>query len=85
MIVGNLRTECLQWTGSRQTSSKVGSSPGVSALYGNYGDYTGEKNDNENNKLFNDIKNLHVSGTPLSEILGTSCVELTVVLPSKEA
>ena len=48
-----------------------------------------KKNDNENNdnnviKLLNDIKNLHLSGTPLSEILGTSCVELTVVLPSKE-
>ena len=49
-----------------------------------------KKNDNENNdnndiKLLNVIKNLHVSDTPLSEILGTSCVELTVVLPSKEA
>ena len=48
-----------------------------------------KKNDNENNdnndiELLNDIKNLHLSGTPLSEILGTSCVELTVVLPSKE-
>ena len=30
------------------------------------------------------MPNLHVSGSPLSEILGTNCVELTVVLPSKE-
>ena len=42
-IIGISNTKCLQWTGSRQTSSNVGSSPGVSALYGNDGDDNVEK------------------------------------------